>query len=232
MNEEVKKVGIPSIPDEDAEKLADEDLIASDKPISKAVFKKRLNKVIGQREAEKDKVAKLTTREKELLEDVKELGEYKGLRELTNSDPRLAKIIMEALEEAYGEQANVVAKKKVPAKVRKTGKSESDKRMDRMEQKQDDAEIEKHFDAIGVKKEQIKELTEFCKKRGYSMTDKTLLEMAYNKVFPEVEEEEEDDKAKEPDSGSRSGMDYGDKPVKTVRDAINFALEYHKKKKK
>ena len=224
-------VGNPSLSDEDAEKLTDEDLISSDKPISNPVFKKRLNKVIGQRNILRDEKTDWGKEKEKFIADVKELEEYKELRDMANSDPRFAKAIMTAINNAFGDGAKTV-RGKMPDKVQFDSRSEEDVRLTRIEQKQIDFEIEKHFDTIGVDAKEVPKLTEFCKKQGIDMTNPVLLEMAYKKVYPKTEKEPEDDKSKEPDSGTSSGIEYGDAKVKTVREAIEFAMKHHKAKKK
>ena len=228
MTDDVKTKDI-IISDEDAEKLSDEDLIASEKPVSKPVFRKRIGKLIAQRNALREKETSWTAKEKEMLEEMAELEDYKKLKELANSDPRIAKGIMRGLNEELGEE-EVKNVKGIPTKVRKTGKSEEDRDIEDIKQELADMKIEKHFDAIGVKPEEIKKLTEFCEKQGISMINKTLLEMAYAKVFPKTEEEV--DKTKEPDSSTVSGINYGDEEVKTIDDAIAFAKKYLGKQKK
>jgi len=229
MAEEGKIKDITSISDEDADKLSDEDLVTIEKSVSNPVFKKRINKLIGQRNVLREEKEGWTTKEKELLEEIAELGDYQKLKELANSDPRIAQGIMKGLNEALGKEGVKSVEGKIPIKVRDTGKDESDKSLEGLKQDMADLKIEKLFDVIGVKAEEIDQLTDFCKKRGYNMVDKTLLEMAYAKVFPKIEVEE-DDKNKEPDSSTVSGINYGTAEVKTVRDAINFASKHLKKK--
>jgi len=213
------------------EKEKVETSLVSDDKGKETVPKSRLDEVIGERNVLRGEKEGWTTKEKELMADIEELGEYKELRTLANSDPEFAKAIMEAIEVRFGKGADKTMKGKVPAKIADTGRSEVDTKVSALEQKIDDMEIEKHFDSIGVKEEEIGKLTEFCKKQRISMTNRTLLKMAYNEVFPKEKETEEDDKKKEPDSSTASGLDYGDTPIKSVRDAINFALKSHKEKK-
>lgn len=232
MNKDVKNKDNPSLSEEEIAKLSDEDIVVSGSEISGTVPKKRLNKVIGERNVLREEKTVWTEREKELLQEIKDLDDYKALKDLANSDPRIGQGIMKGLNEVMGEEGVKGVKKRVPQKVVEAGKSNEDRDLEDIKQDLADIKIEKHFDAIGVKEEEIKKLTEFCKKRGYDMKDRTLLGMAYKEIFPK-KEEPVDDKKTEPDSSSiRSGIDYGDEEVKTIDDAIAFARKRLSKKKK
>jgi len=201
--------------------------ITDDDKGRETVPKSRLDEVIGERNVLRGEKEGWTEKEKEFLGEIAELDDYKKLKELANSDPRIAQAIMKALNETLGDEAKT---KTIPARIRETGKPERDKKFEALQQKVDDMAIEKLFDKIGVKDFETDKLSEFCTKNRINMLNETLLEMAYTKVFPEKEEKA--DRGKEPDSSSVSGMDYGSKEIKTVKDAIAFAIEQSKKKKK
>jgi len=223
MNKEGRNEEISSISNEDLESLSDEDLVALDGPVSNPVFKKRINKLIGQRNTLRTEKEGWTSRKKEMLEEMTELNEYKQLKELANSDPRIAKAIMNALQTTLGDER--MDTKTIPRSIRETGMSGGDKRMSMLEQRQDNLEIEKLFDNIGVKQGEIEKLSEFCEQQGINMKNKVLLEMAYSKMFGKPKDQE-------PDSSSVSGIVYGNEPIRTVKDAVALAIKIHGTKEK
>lgn len=194
--------------------------------VKKSTMMKRVNEVIGERNVLRDEKETWTTREKELLADIEDFGDIKQLKELINTNPRLAQIVVESLEKEYGKNKEIV----IPQALQKRPKSKEAESIEDIKQELADLRIEKHFDAIGVKDEQIKDLNAYCKAHNVDMTDKDLLGAVYKNMFPEKKEDKETSKD-EPDS-STSGIVYGDTEIKTVRDAVKFGVKMSKKRKK
>jgi len=207
-------------------KIKSVDTSNPDEKGKETVPKTRLDEVIGERNVLREKEETWTTREKELLADIEDFGDIKQLKELINENPKLANIVMESLQKEYGRDKEIV----IPQALQRKPKSKEAESIEDIKQELADIKIEKHFDTLGVKDEQIKDLNVYCKAHNVDMTDVDLLGAVYKNIFPEIKEDKETSKD-EPDS-STSGLVYGDREIKSVHDAVQFGVDMAKARKK